>query len=582
MYVVSVPNRSSPPAILLRESYRENGKVKNRTIANLTSWHKEKIDALKHVLKGGAAVGGTLEDMFEISRSIPHGHVACILGTLRSLKFESMLDRHPCWQRDYVVAMIVSRIFNPQSKLATSRAFHDETLDSTLGKIFHLEDVNENKLYEALDWLLLQQKHIERMLAKKHLQDTTLVMYDVTSTYFEGRKCPIAKFGYNRDGKRDKLQIVVGLLTNKHGCPIAVEVFEGNTADPKTLQNQIEKCRKQFGLKRVVIVGDRGILTSARIQEELQTDEALDWISALRAPAIKELLVEGHLQLTLFDKINIAEIISPEFPDERLIACRNPDLAEERKRKRQELLVATEKKFKEITEAVERKNRPLKGADKIGQRVGKIKDKYKMAKHFILEISEDKFTYIRNEAGIAQEEHLDGFYVIRTSLKEEDMVMKEVVKSYKDLSKVERAFRSLKTVDLHIRPIYHHRAKRVRAHVFLCMLAYYIEWNMRQKLAPIIFDDHEKVQAESARQCIVEPACRSDAANEKAKTKRTSDDFPVHSFRTLLTDMATICVNYIKPKIPSLAAFKMLTTPTNNQQRVLNLLGVNPASMMPM
>jgi transposase len=575
MYVAKVPNRKSPPAILLRESYRQGGKVKSRTLANLTHLPSQQIEALRSALAGSAAApAAPLPDAFRISRSLPHGHVAAVLGCLRNLELDSILDPAPGCQRDLVIAMIVARIIEPASKLATARGLHCDTLHHSLGEMLHLDSADETELYQAMDWLLPQQSRIEQALAKRHLSQGGLVLYDLTSTYFEGRHCPLAKLGHSRDDKSGKLQIVFGLLTNASGCPVAVEVFAGNTSDPKTVAAQVNKLRQQFGLSDVVLIGDRGMITSARIREDLPASHGIQWISALRATQIQKLAAGGQLQMSLFDQTDLVEIAHPDFPGERLIVCFNPLLAEERARKRPELLAATEKQLEKIAAATKRGKRPLRGKQNIGLRAGRILNRYKMGKHFQLRIEEDSFHYQRKTANIEREENLDGIYVIRTSVKNEVLSSQQVVASYKSLSGVERAFRSLKTVDLQVRPIHHRLPERVRAHILLCMLAYYVEWHMRQLLAPILFDDDDRAQAQAARASIVAPAQRSASAKLKALTKETADGLKVHSFQTLMGDLATIVKNRIQPTDKNFVVFDMLTEPTVIQQRALDLLGV--------
>src|SRR6202166_608167 len=535
MYVTAIPNRNSPPAILLRESYREAGQVNTRTIANISHLRPPQIDALRAALAGTISPSASpLPDSFRIARARPQGHVAAVLGSLRKLQLDSILDSQPSHQRDLVVAMIAARILDPASKLATARSFHSDTLNSSLGETLHLDSADETELYQAMDWLLPQQARIEQALAKRQLSQGGLVLYDLTSTYFEGRHCPLAKLGHSRDDKSGHPQIVFGLLTNALGCPVAVEVFDGNTADPKTVATQVDKLRQRFGLQKVVLVGDRGMITSARIREDLSLAHGIEWISALRATQIQKLARDGLLQMSLFDKADLVEIAHPDFPGERLVACFNPLLAEERARKRPDLLAATEKQLEKIAAATKRARRPLPGKQNIGLRAGKILNRYKMGKHFQLRIEEDSFHYERKEANIEREQSLDGIYVIRTSVKAEVLSSQQVVASYKSLSGVERAFRSLKTVDLHVRPIHHRLPDRVRAHILLCMLAYYVEWHMRQLLAPLLFDDHDKHQAQAARVSVVAPARRSDAALRKARTKKTDDGLKVNSFQTLL------------------------------------------------
>jgi transposase len=471
-----------------------------------------------------------------------------------------------------VIAMVVARIIEPASKLATARGLHADTLHSSLGEVLQLDSADETELYEAMDWLLPRQAGIEKQLAQRHLMHGGLVLYDLTSTYFEGRHCPLAKLGHSRDDKSGKPQVVFGLLTNAAGCPVAVEVFEGNTGDPKTVAQQVKKLRQRFGLSEVVLVGDRGMITSARIRQDLPASSGIQWISALRASQIQKLATAGHLQMSLFDKTDLVEIAHPDFPGERLIACFNPLLAEERARKRPELLAATEKQLEKIAAATRRPKRPLRGKQNIGVRAGRILNRYKMGKHFQLRIEDNSFSYQRKTANIEREQSLDGIYVIRTSVRKEALSSEQVVASYKSLSSVERAFRSLKSVDLHVRPIHHRLPDRVRAHILLCMLAYYVEWHMRQCLAPILFDDDDKPQAQATRQSIVAPAQRSASAKFKALTKHTSAGAQVHSLQTLLADLATIVKNRIQPTDKNIAAFDMLTQPTAIQQRALNLL----------
>ena len=575
MYIERIPNRNSPPAVLLRESYREGGKVRKRTLANLSKLPTETVDDLKILLKGGKAVED-LEETFKIIRSRPHGHVAATLGSLRKLGLHNFIDSSNSRIRRLIEAMIVARIINPASKLATARGLDGDTFFSSLGEVLGLEGADEDELYLAMDFLLERQEDIENNLAKLHLKEGCLVLYDVSSTYVEGKNCPLARYGYNRDKKRGKLQIVFGLLCNDKGCPIAVEVFEGNISDPKTFTNQIEKVRSRFGIERVVWVGDRGMITQARIREDLKHREGLDWISALRAPQIKKLVEQSAIQLSLFDEQNLASITSEDYPGERLIACRNPLLAAERKRNREELLQATEKELDKIVAATNRVNRPLRGEDNIGIRVGKVINKFHVEKHFQIDIQSHNFSYQRIRAKIDAEATLDGLYVIRTSLDEETLSEEDTVKAYKNLSQVEQAFRSYKTVDLKVRPIYHHTASRVKAHIFLCMLAYYVEWHMRELLAPILFDEDDRETAAARKDDIVSPAKKSDKAKCKAQKKRTPDNLPVHSFQTLLDDLATIVKNTISTTIGSKSfIFEKITQPTPIQQRAIDLLGIS-------
>jgi DDE family transposase len=574
MYIETVPNRNSRPAILLREGWREGRRTRKRTLANLTDWPAAQVEALRAVLKGDYRLLAPAPG-FSIERTRPHGHVAAVLGTVRQLRLERLLATQHSPERDAVVAMIAARILQPRSKLATARELRAATLASTLGELLNLSDCNEELLYRAMDWLLPHQDRIEHALAKRHLRDGTLALYDVSSTYFEGRCCPLARYGYSRDGKRDKLQITFGLLTNADGCPVAVEVFEGHTADPNTLSSVVAKLRERFALKRIVLVGDRGMITSARIRDELTSSNEFDWITALRAPQIQQLLQAGSLQLSLFDQRDLAEISDPAYPGQRLIACRNPLMAAERARKRNELLAATERALNQIAAATQRPRSPLRGKAPIALRVGSVLGRYKMRKHFHLTIEQTGFSFTRDEQSIAREAALDGIYVVRTSVPIAALGADEAVRSYKRLAQVEQAFRSLKSVDLKLRPIHHWLEERVRAHVLLCMLAYYVEWHMRQALAPILFDDDDPVAAEATRPSVVAPAPRSPRVQRKAMTKLTADDNPVHSFHTLLSDLATVAKNRILPNTKDPVPFDLITTPTPLQQRAFDLLGVN-------
>jgi hypothetical protein len=573
MYVVKVPNRGSPPAILLRESYREAGKVKNRTLANLSAWPEAKVDALSRVLKGQPPPAADLDGAFEITRSLPHGHVAAVLGTLRDLGLEELIDPVPSRQRDLVTAMAVAQVIDPGSKLAIARGLRDETAASSLGEILHLGSCDEDDLYAAMDWLRARQEPIEDALAARHLADGTLVLYDVSSAAFEGRTCPLGAVGHPKDGVRGRLQIVYGLLTSKDGIPVAIEVFRGNTGDPTTVASQVTKVKDRFGITKVVLVGDRGMLTAARLREDVRP-EGLDWITALRAPQVKKLVRDGALQLTLFDVQDLAEITSPDFPGERLVACKNPFLEAERSRKRESLLTATEADLEKIAAACARARRPLRGQDAIALRVGKMLNRRKVAKHFTIAITDDSFSYTRNQESITAEAKLDGIYVLRTSVEPGDLDSSEVVSSYKALAQVERAFRAFNT-DLDIRPIRHRTEDRVRAHVFLRMISYYITWHMQARLAPVLFTDDDKPAAQAARTSPVAPAARSPKALAKAATKHTPAAVPVHSFASLLTDLATICLNTIAPADPALPGFRLVTTPTAVQRQAFDLLGVS-------
>ncbi|EDX74599.1 Transposase, IS4 family protein [Coleofasciculus chthonoplastes PCC 7420] len=575
MYIERVPNRNSPPAVLLRESYREGKKVRKRTLANLSKLPDEAVDGLKILLKGGKAIED-IEEAFNIVRSRPHGHVAAVLGTIKKIGLDSIISGENTRNRRLVLSMIAARIIAPKSKLATARGLQEATKLSSLGERLGLSGTDEDELYLAMDWLLSRQEEIEKSLAAIHLVEGTLVLYDVSSTYFEGKTCPLAQFGYNRDKKKGKLQIVFGLLCNAQGCPISVEVFEGNTADPSTLTQQIEKVRTRFGLKKIIWVGDRGMITQARIREDLKETAGVDWITALRSSQIPKLGNQSYIQLSLFDEKDLAEITCEDYPGERLVACRNPFLAEERKRNREELLHATEQKLDKIVSATSRQRCPLRGEAEIGLKVGEVINKYSVAKHFNIQITPDSFSYQRNRESIEEEATLDGLYVVRSSVPEETLNAEDTVKAYKSLSKVEQAFRSYKTIDLKVRPIYHRNSDRVKAHVFLCMLAYYVEWHMRRCLAPILFDEDDWENALRLREGIVTHSVRSDSASSKAQKKRTADNLPVHSFQTLLADLGTIVNNRIQSNIPGVNFdFDKVTEPTPVQRKALDLLGVS-------
>lgn len=565
---------------LLRRTYREDGKVKHQTLGNLSHLPPPIIELIKGSLLGEIYV--PISEAVKVVRNLPHGHVAAVLGAAKKLGMPQLLAARPSRQRDLAMAMIVSRVLAPSSKLATYRGLAEETQLTTLGEVLKLGEVEERELYYALDWLVGRQAWIEKKLARRHLRDGCLVLYDLTSSYYTGSHCPLAEFGYNRDGKKRYPQIAWGLLCNGDGCPVAVEVFKGNVADSETLSSQIKKVQKRFGVERVVAVGDRGMITEARIREDLASVAGLDWITALRAPAIRALAQQGAIQLSLFDERDLAEITSPDYPGERLIACRNPLLAAERTRKREELLEATEKELSKIAAATKRKRGKLAGKEQIGLRVGKVLNRYKVGKHFKLRITDEGFEYERDLRKIAAEAALDGIYILRTSVPVARFSAEDTVRAYKDLSAVERAFRSLKTMDLKVRPFFHRLADRIRGHVLLCMLAYYVEWHMRRALAPLLFDDEEPEVAESLRASVVSPAMRSPSAQRKAQHKRTDDGLAVHSFQTLLKDLATINQNRLRLKaasgnagdIPELITF---TEPTPLQRRALDLLGISLA-----
>ena len=573
MYVVKVPNRGSPPAILLRESYREAGKVKNRTLANLSAWPEAKVDALARVLKGQPPPAAGLDGAFEITRSLPHGHVAAVLGTARQLGLEELIDPVPSRQRDLVTAMAVAQVIAPDSKLAIARGLRDQTAAGSLGEVLHLGGCDEDDLYAAMDYLQARQDEIQDALAARHLAGGTVVLYDVSSAAFEGRTCPLGAIGHPKDGVRGRLQIVYGLLTSKDGIPVAIEVFKGNTGDPTTVASQVDKLKDRFGLGKVVLVGDRGMLTAARLREDVAPAH-LDWITALRAPQVKALVRDGDLQLTLFDQADLAEITSPDFPGERLIACMNPFLEAERARKREALLAATEADLGKIAAACARARRPLRGKDTIAVRADRVLRRRKVAKHFTVQITDDSIRYARDQDSITAEAKLDGIYVVRTSIGPDHLDSGEAVSSYKALAQVERAFRAFNT-DLDIRPIRHRTEDRVRAHVFLRMLSYYLSWHIQARLAPLLFTDDDKAAAAVARPSPVAPAVRSPRALAKAATKQTPGDLPVHSFATLLADLGTICLNTIAPADPALPGFRLVTTPTALQRQAFELLGVS-------
>jgi transposase len=651
MYIATIPNRDSPPAILLREGYREDGKVKTRTLANLSKLPGEAIGVLRQVLKGKQMVPA--DEAFEIVKdgSRAHGHAEAVLAAMRRLDFPALLNSRPSRERDLVVAMVAARVLKPQSKLATTRWWSKTTLPEMLG----LDHADEDELYEAMDWLLGHQATIEKKLASRHLAEGGLALYDLTSSYFEGVTCPLAEWGYDRDGKKGKLQVNYGVLTNPQGIPVAVSVFKGNTGDPKTLLPQVDKLRTEFRLKEFVLVGDRGMITQTQI-DALRDIEGCGWISALRPGAIKELVAGGAIQMGLFDERHLFELTHPDFPGERLVACRNPDLAERRARKRTSLLEATTRELDQIARMVNRgrlrgteairtavekllkqyqvgqyytldvredgfdyqldraalaaavatkshaRKKPaetlptrferhiealnkklekvrrrtqqgqLHGQAVIGVRVGKVVNKYKMSKHFVLHITDDSFTFEINQASVAAEAALDGLYVIRSSVSAATMDTAQTVRSYKLLTNVERAFRCLKSVDLMVRPIRHRLETRVKAHIFLCTLAYYVEWHMTEAWRPLLFADEDQ-QSKASRDPVT-PAERSAGALQKIHTKQLADGSPAHSFRTLLDDLARIVSNRCRcpglgPKAPT---FTMTTTPNSQQQRALNLL----------
>ena len=564
MFIARIPNRKSPPAFLLRESYREDGKVKTRTLANLTPLPRKRINAVRAALKGTALT--PVSETFEIERSLPHGHVTAVLGTLRKLGLDKMIASRPSRERQLVLGMIAGRVIAPGSKLAMTRQWKLSTLGRQLG----IEDAEPDELYDAMDWLLKRQGRIEKKLAKKHLQDGTLILYDISSSYYEGHCCNLAKFGHNRDKKQGKKIIVYGLLTDAEGRPVAIEAFEGNTADPTTVPAQVEKIRERFGLKKVVIVGDRGMITTTQVTK-LKEYRGMGWISAIKGQTIRKLIDKGHMDRSLFDDRNIAEIQSPEFPGERLIACYNPLLDDRRKRKREELLVATEVKLDQLKAQVDRRKKPMT-AQEIGLKAGKLVDRFKVAKHLVLSIEDGQFDYARNEESIRREAELDGIYIVRTSESSEDISTEDVVRNYKRLTDVERAFRCLKAVDLEIRPIRHRLDDRVRSHLFLCMLSYYVQWQMRESLSPLLWMDETRREDRLTRDAVL-AAETSPGAKQKKSSRKSDEGFPLHSFGTLLQELGTQCLNQCVTHSQGVShRFEMATSPTPHQQRAFALL----------
>ncbi len=563
MHINIVPNRGSPPTVLLRESYREGTKVCKRTLANLSALSAAQVQMIRSTLRGD--VLQPIDQTFEITASAAHGHVQAVWQAMQRLGFASLLASKPCPDRDLVAAMVASRIICPATKLATTRLWHT----STLAHEFGVTDATEDDLYAAMDWLLAGQDRIQKKLAARHLQEDALVLYDLSSSYFEGSHCPLAKLGYSRDGKRGTLQVNYGLLTDGRGCPVAVSVHEGNTSDSTTFMPEVTRLREDFGIKRMVMVGDRGMISQKAI-DKMSTDSDVAWITALRSSSIRTLAAQGRVQMGLFDERNLLEISSPDFPGERLVACRNPELAKLRVHTRDDLLATTEKNLQRIKARVDAGK--LLGKDKIGVAVGKVVNQYKVAKHFELTITDVSFTYTRLADNIAAEAALDGLYIIRTSVKAERMDAPTCVRTYKSLAQVERAFRSIKTMDLKVRPIHHRLENRVRAHIFLCMLAYYVEWHMRQAWAPLMFADED--QAAKLVRDPVAPATRSDAAMKKVLSLTLEDGSPVHSFQTLMAQLQTIVRNTCRT--PGGAAdaptFEIITTPNHTQKRALDLI----------
>jgi hypothetical protein len=566
MYIESIPNRNSRPALLLREAWRDGKAIKKRTVANLTDWPEEKVEALRRVLKGEALVSP--KAVFTIERSLPHGHVEAILGMIKKTGLDAVIGSKQSRERDLIVAMMVERLIHPASKLATTRFWHTATVAEELS----VADADSDDLYGALDWLYARQERIEKKLAGKHLRNGSLILYDVTSSYYEGHTCPLARFGHDRDEKGKPI-IVYGILADHEGCPVAVTVYPGNTGDPTTVSDQVKKLKERFGLDHLVLVGDRGMITEAQI-EKIQDVPGVGWISALRSPAIRDLVKEERIQMSLFDIQGFAEISSPEYPGERLIACFNPLLAEERTRKRNDLLEATGKKLAVIVRSVAKRTKTPLGKAEIGKKVGSVINTMKMGKHFTLTIEDGFFAFARNEESIRQEEALDGIYVIRTSEPEERLSSDQVIRNYKNLSQVERVFKTFKGIDLLVRPIWHRTPDHVKAHIFLCMLAYYVEWHMRKALASLLFADEELPERRTTRD-PVNPAEASPSAKKKKARKLTPDGLPVQSFSTLLAELGSRCRNRCRiASDPTAPAFTLITDPTPLQKRALELLGV--------
>jgi hypothetical protein len=576
MYIDIVPNHGSPPAILLREARRDGKKTRKRTIANLSSLPMEQVEVIRRVLKGDKLA--SVDDAFSVERSLPHGHVEAILQAMDHLGVDRLIASRPSRQRSLVLGMIVQRLIDPASKLACTRNWHNTTLAQEL----QIHDAQVDELYQALDWLFARQQRIEKKLAQRHLRQGCLALYDVTSSYYEGCCCVLARRGHNRDGKKNTLSIVYGLLTDSQGRPVSVQVYPGNTGDPTTVPDQVDKLRGSFGLARVVLVGDRGMLTQTRI-EQLRAYPQLGWISALRSSAIAKLMAAGAIDRSLFDQQDIAEIVWPELPGERLVVCFNPLLAEDRRRTRAELLEATDKQLEKIAAAVaRRKGKPL-SKDEIGVKAGKVVNRYKMAKHFTLTIEDGRFEWHRKEASITAEATLDGFYVVRTSESAQDLARDDVVRSYKLLGQVEQGFRTLKGLDIRVRPIFHRVENRVRAHIFLCMLAYYVEWHLRRAWSPLLFDDETLAQDRRQRD-PVRPAEASASAQCKKHTRQTVEGLEVQSFGTLLANLATRCRNTCSVRglvdgaeeSRGESTFDCLTEPTPLQAKALALVNVLP------
>ncbi len=583
-HVDKIPNRNSPPAILFRKAWREGKRIRRITLANLTRVPEEIVDGIRAMLKGGVVVQ-SVEQIFTIKRSLPHGHVAAALGMCRKLGLERILHKKRSRERDLALGAIVARLLFPCSKLATARSLSPDSCDTSLGAVLGLGEVTGNEALGVLDWLVERQRWIEKSLANRHLEGGCLILYDVTSSYFEGDGCSLAAFGYNRDGKKGKKQIVFGMLCSSQGCPVAVEVFAGNTGDPATVASQVKKIRERFGVENVALVGDRGMITTARVREDLEP-WSLEWISALKSADIRSLLKEnksGNAPLRLDEVIadRVAEIVSPDFAGERLMVCYNPRLGRRRAMKREELLVETERILENLARIVRNPNSALRGRDNINRRVGREANRKKVEKHFDIRVTDEDIVWSRNQKKIDAEAKLDGIYVVRTSLSVSDIKAEEAVEAYKSLSRVERAFRSMKTTSLEVRPVYVYSENHVRGHVFLCMLAYYVEWHMRRALAPVLFEDDDTEEARAAKNSVVEPAEVSRSAKEKADTKKTAEGLTAHSFSTLMRHLATVALNMSTPAGRPDCVIPVVTEQTPTQRRAFELLEIDPRNLLP-
>jgi len=574
MYIETVPNRNSRPAILLRQGWREGKRVRKKTLANLTHWPTEKVEALRQVLKDQRLIAP--EAAFAVERSLPHGHVEALLALSRRLGLERLLSPKRCPERDRVLAMVLERLLHPASKLATTRLWHSTTLAEELG----VGDDDEDDLYDAMDWLLKRQERIEQRLARRHLRDDAPVFADVSSSYYEGRTCPLMRFGYNRDGKRGKTQVVYAVLSAPGGCPVAIEAYQGNTADPNTVPDQVTKLQQRFGLERVVLVGDRGLLTQVQI-EQLKRHPGLGWVSALKAPQIRALVEQEALQLSLFDEQNLAEFVCTDYPGERLVACYNPLLAEERSRKREALLAATEAGLERVVREANRRTRTPLGAAEIGRKVGRVLGRHKVGKHFEWEVHNGRLRYRRHAERVEAEARLDGIYVLRTSEPATRLSSDDTVRTYKALADVERWFRTLKGLEVRVRPIRHREERRVRAHLLICLLAGYVEWHLRRAVAPLLFDD-ETLEAVRRTRDPVAKAEPTPRARHKKAHRRTDDGLVLHSLNTLLAELATRCRNTCRVlSDPTSPTFSLLTQPTETQRRVAQLIEMFPVPVAP-